>query len=186
MLANILRDYGMQYPLIQKSVGTNFTKKLKDEDIIQSTIRYYIENKVYKLDKEYKISEPLSPLIPKKNAHLVIGFDPIPVLANLDFISEKSFIILNANLKGKKNNKSVGEIVDLLDQLARITISMDFNKLANEVFGNLNAVIFILLGLITREFKELIRKKYLLNLLSSFENDFKQPIEAFDLGYSLV
>ena len=125
-------------------------------------------------------------MIPKKDAHLVIGLDPIPVFANLDYITEKSLIVLNANSGSKKISKSVGEIVDLLDQLARITISMDFDKLANEVFGNLDMVIFILLGLIAKEFKELIRKKYLLKLLRSSKDDLKQLNEAFDLGYSLV
>ena len=185
-LAEILRDYGTQYPLIQKSVGTEFTEKFDDEECTQATIRYYIENRVYKLDKDYRLSEPLSPLIPKKDAHLVIGLDPIPVFANLDYITEKSLIVLNANSGSKKISKSVGEIVDLLDQLARITISMDFDKLANEVFGNLDMVIFILLGLIAKEFKELIRKNYLLKLLRSSKYDLKQLNEAFDLGYSLV
>ena len=172
--------------MIQKSVGTEFTEKFNDDDCIQSTIRYYIENKVYKLDKDYNLSEPLSPLIPKKDAHLVIGLDPFSTYANLDYIAEKTLIILNANPGSRKGLKSVGEIVDLLDQYARITISMDFDKLAKEVFGSLDAVIFILLGVITREFKELILKKYLLNFLSSSEYYFKQHVEAYDLGYSLV
>jgi hypothetical protein len=125
-------------------------------------------------------------MIPKKDSHLVIGLDPFPILANLDYITEKSLIILNTNSEGRKSFKSMGEIVDLLDQLARITISMDFNKLANDVFGNLDCVVFILLGLITKEFKELIRKKYLLDLLKTSEYNFKRYNEAFELGYSLV
>jgi hypothetical protein len=172
--------------LIQKSVGTEFTEKINNEDCILATIRYYIENKVYKLDKEYKLSEPLSPLIPKKDVHLVIGLNPFPVFMNLDYITEKSLIILNNNSGSSKISKSVGEIVDVLDQFARITISMDFNKLANKVFGNLDGLIFILLGVITKQFKELIQKKYILNLLSSSEYNFKQYIEAFELGHSLV
>jgi hypothetical protein len=163
MLADVLQNYGKEYPLIQKSISTEFTKNFDDEECFQSTIRYYIENKVYKLDKDYKLSEPLSPFIPKKDAHLIISLDPFSVCANLDYVAEKSLIVLNTNPESRKSSKSIGEIVDLLDQFARITISMDFNKLANEVFGNLDAVIFILLGLVTREFKELILKKYLLN-----------------------
>ena len=172
--------------MIQKSVGDEFTEKFNDEDYILSTIRYYIENKVYKLDKEYKLSEPLSPLIPKKDAHLVIGLNPFPVFANLDYITEKSLVVLNTNLGSRKSTKSVGEIVDLLDQFARITISMNFNKLANEMFGNLDLIVFILLGLITKQFKELIQKKYILNILSSPKYNIKHNIEAFNLGYSLV
>jgi len=70
--------------------------------------------------------------------------------------------------------------------VTKLEHSMDFDKLANEVFGNLDMVIFILLGLIAKEFKELIRKKYLLKLLRSSKDDLKQLNEAFDLGYSLV
>lgn len=172
--------------MIQKSVGTEYIERFNDEDCIQATIRYYIENRVYKLDKDYTLNEPLSSSIPKKDAHLVIGLDPYPVFANLDYIAEKSLIILNTNIENRKSSKSVGEIVDLLDQFARITISMDFNKLANEVFGNLDTVTFIILGLITKEFKELIRKKYVLNYLRSPEYDLRQKFDAFDLGYSLV
>jgi Pyruvate/2-oxoacid:ferredoxin oxidoreductase gamma subunit len=174
------------YPLIQKSAGTEFKERIDNEECIQSTIRYYIENKIYKLDKDYKLSEPISPLIPKKDAHLVISLDPFSICANLDYVAEKSLIVLNTNPGSRKSSKSVGNIVDLLDQLARITVSMDFNKLANEVFGNLDAVIFIVLGLITKEFKELISKKYLLNYLESSEHNLKLNIEAFDMGYSLV
>ena len=172
--------------MIQKSVGTEFIERLNDETFVQATVRYYIENRIYKLDKDYNLNEPISPLIPKKDAHLVISLDPFSICANLEYVAEKTLIVLNTNPGSRKSSKSVGKIVDLLDQFARITVSMDFNKLANEAFGNLDAVTFIVLGLITNEFKELIRKKYLLNYLESSEHNLKLNFEAFSMGYSLV
>jgi len=186
LLGRILREYGKNYPLIQKSVGTEYCELFDGEDRFQSTVRYYIDNKIYKLDKQYSLEEPLPPRIPKKDAHLVIGLDPHQTLANLDYISEKSFIVLNSHISNQKNTQTVGEIIDLLDQLARDTISMDFNKLAKDVYANLDMSLYIVLGLVTKEFKGLIRKKYILDQLQCLEENSNTRIEAFELGYSLV
>ena len=156
------------------------------EGCIQSTIRYYIDNKIYKLDKQYSLDEPLPSRIPKKDAHLVIGLDPHQTLANVDYISEKSLIVLNSHVSYQNHSQSVGEIIDLLDQLARVTISLDFSKLANEIYGGLDMVMYIVLGLVTKEFKDLIRRKYILDQLQCLENNSKSKTDAFELGYSLV
>ena len=186
LLGNTLREYGKNYPLIQKSVGTEYSEVFNGKDCFQSTVRYYIDNKIYKLDKQYSLDESLPPRIPKKDAHLVIGLDPHQTLAILEYISEKSFIVLNSHISNQKNSQSVGKIIDLLDQLARDTISMDFNKLAKVIYANIDMSLYIVLGLVTKEFKDLIRKKYILDQLQCLENNSKIKIEAFELGYSLV
>lgn len=163
-----------------------YSEEFNSEGCIQSTVRYYIDNKIYKLDKQYSLDEPLSPRIPKKDAHLVIGLDPHQTLANLEYISEKSFIVLNSHISNQSHPKSVGEIIDLLDQLARVTISMNFNKLAKDLYTNRDMGTYIILGLVTKEFKDLIHKKYILEQLRYLENNSQTIIEAFELGYSLV
>ena len=117
---------------------------------------------------------------------MVIGLDPHQTLANLDYISEKSFIVLNSHASDQKNSKSIGEIIDLLDQLARVTISMNFNKLAKDMYSNPEFGIYIVLGLVTKEFKELIRKKYILDQLQGLKSNSETNIDAFDLGYTLI
>ena len=117
---------------------------------------------------------------------MVIGLDPHQTLANVDYISEKSLIVLNSHISDQKHTQSVGEIIDLLDQLARVTISMNFNKLAKDMYSNSDMSTFIVLGLVTKEFKDLISKKYILDQLRRIEDNSKGKINAFELGYSLV
>ena len=189
IIKEILLEYGNRYPLIQKSVGTTLKDELDEKDSLLASVRYYIDNKIYKLDKQYKIDEPLSPLIPLKDAHLVIGFDPHETVRRLEYISEKTLIILNSHVsreEGSNDTQSVGEIINLLDQYARITISMDLFELAAFKFNNSNLSRFILLGMVVNEFKELIHKKEILEILNDNSDDNNNIILAFELGYSLI
>ncbi|TFG02116.1 MAG: hypothetical protein EU542_05675 [Promethearchaeota archaeon] len=196
LLGNILREYGMRFPLIQNVVGTETRGVSQREGSVLATARYLIDSKIYSLDQNFEVEDLISPLIPINDAHLVMGLEPLETIRNLRYISERTVVIMNTHrnyprnviLKTGKTMKypSLGYIIDILDQLARRTISLDFNELAKAKFDNAIYSNVILLGVGAKEFQEVFNKKLMLTLLKDFFGEDSHNLDAFNLGYNLI
>jgi indolepyruvate ferredoxin oxidoreductase beta subunit len=196
LLGNILREYGMRFPLIKNVVGTETRGVSQREGSVLATARYLIDSKIYSLDQNFEVEELISPLIPINDAHLVMGLEPLETIRNLRYISERTVVIMNThrnyprNVILKKENSikypSLGYIIDILDQLARRTISLDFNELAKTKFDDAIYSNVILLGVGAREFQEIFNKKLMLEVLKDFFGKNSLNLDAFNLGYSLI
>lgn len=135
-------------------------------------------------------------MIPINDAHLVLGLEPLETLRNLRFISEQTVVIINTHclfprnvIIGSEKGKeypSIGKIIDILDQIARRTISMDFNKLSEVEFKDSLYANTIILGVGAREYQDIFDKKLMIQFLSEFFGESDKNIEAFKLGYRLV
>jgi len=196
LLGNIIREYGMRFPLIQNVVGTETRGVSQREGSVLATARYLIDSKIYSLDQNFEVDELISPLIPINDAHLVLGLEPLETIRNLRYISERTVVILNTHrnyprnviLKAEKALKypSLGYIIDILDQLARRTISLDFNELAKTKFDDAIYSNVILLGVGAKEFQEVFNKKLMLSVLKDFFGEDSLNLEALKLGYDLI
>jgi indolepyruvate ferredoxin oxidoreductase beta subunit len=196
MLGNILREYGLKVPFIKNVVGTETRGVSQREGSVIASTRYLIESKIYSLEENYETEDLISPLIPLNDAHLVLGLEPLETIRHIKYISEKTVVVLNTHQKyprnviiGSKKEKkypSIGYIIDLLDQLARRTISLNFNelskiKLDDSIYANI-----ILLGVGMREFREIFNKKVMYNLLIDKFGKNSKNLNAFEIGYNLI
>ena len=196
LLGNILRTYGMRTPFIKNVVGTETRGVSQREGSVSATARYLIDSRIYSLDQDYDIDDLISPIIPINDAHLVFGLEPLETIRNLRYISEATVVILNTHrlyprnviIGSEKEKKypSNAEIIDILDQFARRTISMDFNalsklKLNNPIYANI-----IILGVGVKEFREILNKDLMTQVLEDFFKEDKKNLEAFEIGYNLI
>ena len=196
LLGNILRTYGMKSPFIKNVVGTETRGVSQREGSVSATARYLIDSRIYSLDQEYEIDDLISPIIPTNDAHLVFGLEPLETIRNLRYISEATVVILNTHrlyprnvLIGSEKEKkypSNAEIIDLLDQFARRTISMDFNELSKIKLNNSIYANIIILGVGVKEFREILNKDLMIKILGDFFKGDNKNFEAFELGYNLI
>lgn len=196
LLGNILRTYGMRTPFIKNVVGTETRGVSQREGSVSATARYLIDSRIYSLDQNYDVEDLISPIIPMNDAHLVFGLEPLETIRNLRYISEATVVILNTHrlypknviISSEKEKKypSNAEIIDILDQFARRTISMDFNalskiKLNNSIYANI-----IILGVGAKEFREILNKELMIQVLEEYFKGDKKNLEAFEIGYNLI
>jgi indolepyruvate ferredoxin oxidoreductase beta subunit len=196
LLGNILRTYGMKSPFIKNVVGTETRGVSQREGSVSATARYLIDSRIYSLDQEYEIDDLISPIIPTNDAHLVFGLEPLETIRNLRYISEATVVILNTHrlyprnvlISSEKEKKypSNAEIIDILDQFARRTISMDFNELSKIRLNNSIYANIIILGVGVKEFREILNKDLMIKVLEEFFKGDNKNIEAFELGYNLI
>jgi indolepyruvate ferredoxin oxidoreductase beta subunit len=194
LLGKSLRVYAMKTPFIKNVVGTE-TKGISQGSSIMATARYLIESRAYSLEQDYDIEDLISPKIPINDAHLVLGLEPLETIRNIKYISEKTFIVMNTH-KIPSNNMidsdkekrypSVADIIDILDQLARKTVSLDFNELSEVKFNDGKYANIILFGAGVKEFKFFFDKKLIKSILNEIYGQSKKVLEAFELGYSLI
>lgn len=196
LVGNILKNYAMKTPLIKKVVDNidDITSKLNVPQFL--SIRYLIDNRIYSFDQNYCEDDLISPLIPMNDAHLLVGLDPLETYKCTKYISEKTVVIMNVNQNLKmnsinnidesKNEPSIGEIIDVLDQLARRTISMNFTDLAQLQFNNVIFSNYIILGIIVKEFMGIFNRKKIVELISQTNKLGTDSIKAFELGYNLI
>ncbi|TFF90523.1 MAG: hypothetical protein EU548_02605 [Promethearchaeota archaeon] len=195
-LGKILREYGVRFPLIQSVVGTETRGVSQREGSVLATARYLIDSKIYSLDQNFEVEELISPLIPINEAHLVMGLEPLETIRNLRYISERTVVIMNTHrnyprnviLKAETSLKypSLGYIIDILDQIARRTISLDFNELAKRKFDNAIYANILLLGVAAKEFQEVFSTQVMLDVLKDFFGKESLNLDAFNLGYNLI
>ena len=186
----------MKSPFIKNVVGTETRGVSQREGSVSATARYLIDSRIYSLDQEYEIDDLISPIIPTNDAHLVFGLEPLETIRNLRYISEATVVILNTHrlyprnvLIGSEKEKkypSNAEIIDLLDQFARRTISMDFNELSKIKLNNSIYANIIILGVGVKEFREILNKDLMIKILGDFFKGDNKNFEAFELGYNLI
>ena len=197
LIGNILREYGMRASFIKNVVGIETRGVSQREGAVTSTARYLIDSRIYSLDQGYSVDELISPTIPINDAHLVLGLEPLETLRNIKYISEAAVVIMNnhrqfprnviiGSEKEKKKYPSNAEIIDTLDQFARRTISMDFYELAKIKFNDSIYSNIIILGVGAKEFKEILNKDVILDILNDFFEKDKKNLEAFEIGYNLI
>ena len=196
LIGSILREYGMRTALIKNVVGTETRGVSQREGSVTATARYLIDSKVYSLEQGYEVDDLISPLIPINDAHLVLGLEPLETIRNLKYISEATVVILNTHrqyprnvIVGSEKEKkypSNAEILDILDQIARRTISMDFNELSMNKFKNSIYSNVIILGVGAKEYREVFNEEVMINLLNDFFEGDSNNLEAFKLGYNLI
>lgn len=138
----------------------------------------------------------ISPIIPINDAHLILGLEPLETIRNLRYISEQTVVILNTHrlypknviIGSEKEKKypSIADVIDILDQFARRTISMDFNELSKVKFNNPIYSNIIILGVGARAYRDIFYRDLMINVLKNFFRDSKNNLEAFTLGYNLI
>ena len=195
LLGNTLRAYAMKTPFIKNVVGTE-TSGISQESSVSSTARYLIESRAYSLEQNYDVEDLISPKIPINDAHLVLSLEPLETIRSIKYISEKTFVVMNTHQifpskMTRDSNKekmypSVADIIDILDQLARKTVSLDFNELAEVKFNNEMYANIILFGTGIKEFKFFFDKKLIRNIITEIFGDSSKNREAFELGYNLL
>ncbi len=195
LLGKSLRAYAMKTHFIKNVVGTE-TKGVSQGNSITATARYLIESRAYSLEQDYDIEDLISPKIPINDSHLVLGLEPLETIRNIKYISEKTFVIMNThqifpsnattNSDKEKKYPSVADIIDILDQLARKTVSLDFNELSEVKFNDGKYANIILFGAGIKEFKFFFDKKLIKTILNEIYGQSKKGLEAFELGYSLI
>ena len=194
LLGKSLRVYAMKTPFIKNVVGTE-TKGISQGSSIMATARYLIESRAYSLEQDYDIEDLISPKIPINDAHLVFGLEPLETIRNIKYISEKTLIVMNTHqiflndaIDSDKEKKypSVADIIDILDQLARKTVSLDFNELSEVKFNDGKYANIILFGAGVKEFKFFFDKKLIRNILIEIFKDSSKILNAFELGYNLL
>ena len=195
LLGNTLRAYAMKTPFIKNVVGTE-TSGISQESSVSSTARYLIESRAYSLEQNYDVEDLISPKIPINDAHLVLSLEPLETIRSIKYISEKTFVVMNTHQifpskMTRDSNKekiypSVADIIDILDQLARKTVSLDFNELAEVKFNNERYANIILFGTGIKEFKFFFDKKLIRNIITEIFGDSSKNREAFELGYNLL
>ena len=188
---NILQffeEYGQASHFIKKTVSNKKEIKVGNKKASSASVRYLIESSIYSTEPEYKIDDEISPIIPQGEAvHLVIGLDPLEVMNNMKLISEKTLVILNANLYTYDDkNQSVGEIIELLDQYVRRTTCMNFEELALLKFNRSKLASYIMIGVAIKEFIGFFRKDLALKILSNKESEDPNIIKSFETGYNLI
>jgi indolepyruvate ferredoxin oxidoreductase beta subunit len=196
LLGNLLRTYGLNSPLIKNVVGTETRGVSQREGSVMATARYLIESRVYQLDQGYEKEDLISPTIPMNDAHMVLGLEPLETLRNLKYISEQTVVVINAHKRfprdvilkkeGSKQYPSMADIIDLLDQFARRTISMDFNELSKSKYDNAIYANTIILGVAAKEFENVFFKDKLIEIIKKNLKPVELNINAFELGYSLI
>lgn len=183
-----LKEYGQNSRFIIKTVSNREEIKTAGNNSKIASVRFLIESTIYSTEPEYGINDEISIDIPQKAVHLVLGLDPMEVMNNLKLISERTLVILNANLNSSNANGgySVGKIIEILDQYVRTTICLNFEELALLKFNKLYFASFIMMGVAIKEFIGFFRKDLALKILSSkTENDTSNAIKAFEIGYNL-
>jgi hypothetical protein len=195
-LHKILKEYGDRSILIEKGVGSVLNGNLKKKRSVLAYIRYLIDSRVYSLDQNYTRKDLNSSKIPIRDAHLVLGLEPLETLKNLKYVSEKTVVILNTHQidlnqsiqdsKKKITYPSIAQIVDILDQLARKVFALDFNELSISYFNSPNYSTIIELGVGVKEFRDIFYEKLMLTILREFHEDPSRYIRAFELGTSLI
>jgi hypothetical protein len=196
LLRNILKEYGDRSVLIEKAVGSSLDYELQKKRSKKAFVRYLIDSRVYSLDENYTTEDLNSSKIPIRDAHLVLGLEPLATLKNLKYVSEKTVVILNTHQIDLKQNiqdskkkiiyPSIAQIVDILDQLARKVFSLDFNELSTNYFNTPNYNTIIALGGGVKEFRDIFYEKLMLTILREFHEDSSRYIRAFELGTSLI
>jgi len=191
-LGYVLRKYGLKVPFIKNIVGTD----MQNEGNFISTVRYLIEGRIYSLDQGYQVDELISSQIPINDTHLFIGLEPLETMRNLQFISEQTIVIMNTHRYYPKNlmndagiNKKYptnGEIIDILDQLARQTISLNFNELSKLKLDDVKFAHLMILGTSIREFREIFHRKTISAIIKKFYGEASEFLEAFNIGYGLI
>ena len=187
-ILKFLQEYGQLSHYIKKTVSNKKEIKVGGNNLKIASVRYLIESSIYSTEPEYKISDEISPVIPPEGVHLVFGLDPLEVMNNLKLISERTLVILNANLNSynEKRDHSVGQIIELLDQYVRRTICMDFEELALIKFKKSHLASFIMIGVAIKEFTGFFRKDLALKILLSKQNEEPNAIKSFETGYNLI
>ena len=196
LMGNILREYGMRTPFIKNVVGMETRGVSQREGSVSASARYLIDARLYSSGENYEVDDLISPVIPINDAHLVLGLEPLETIRNLKYISEQTLIILNTHklyprnvIIGSEKEKeypSNAEILDILDQIARRVISLDFNELSENKFGNSIYANSIILGAGVKEFREIFFKDFIVELLKDFFKGSQENLDAFELGYNLI
>ena len=195
-LRNILKEYGNRSILIEKAIGSTLDYRSEKKRSKLAFVRYLIDSRIYSLDQNYAIEDLNSSKIPLRDAHLVLGLEPLETLKSLKYISEKTVVILNTHQidikesmqdsKKKINYPSIAQIIDILDQLARKLFALDFNELSINYFNSQNYSTIIALGMGIKEFQDIFYKKLMLTILREFHKDPSRCIDAFELGNELI
>lgn len=196
LMGNILREYGMRTPFIKNVVGMETRGVSQREGSVSASARYLIDARLYSLGENYEINDLISPVIPTNDAHLVLGLEPLETIRNLKYISEQTLVILNTHkhfprnviIGSEKEKKypSTAEILEILDQIARRVISLDFNELSKIQFGNSIYANSIILGVGVKEFREIFFKNFIIDLLKESFRGSQENLDAFELGYNLI
>lgn len=186
----------MKTPFVKNVVGTETRGVSQREGSVSATVRYLIDSRIYTLEQDYEVDDLISPMIPINDAHLVFGLEPLETIRNLRYISEATVVILNTHriyprnviIGSEKDKKypSNAEFIEIIDQFARKTISMDFNELSKIKLNNSIYANIIILGVGAKEFKEILNKDAMIKVLGEFFERDTNNIEAFKIGYNLL
>lgn len=196
LLHTILMEYANKIPFIKKVSGEYNTKTFIRQNSCLASIRYLIESRIYSLEQDHILSDPLPAKIPNKETHLVFGLDPLQTFKSLKFYSEKTVIVLNTHkypfVQGRIGLRhsiiypSLADIVDILDQLVRKIIAVDLYEISTSLFESQGFEHMLMLGIAIKEFTEFYSNKQIALIIREKVKDPEKLIHAFEYGYNLI
>lgn len=131
-------------------VGTETRGAAQREGCVDATIRYSIKEEGEELDPRRGV---YSVLIPTGEADLLIAMEPLEAYRSLNYVSDKTSIILNTYkiLPGTViaeglTYPEIEEMVEVMKELTDKIYPIDANTLCKEKFGDFLRVNVILLG----------------------------------------
>lgn len=149
LLGQILKLAALDHEEINV-VGTETRGAAQREGCVDATIRYSIKEEGEELDPRRGV---YSVLIPTGEADLLIAMEPLEAYRSLNYVSDKTSIILNTYkiLPGTviAEGLTYPEIEDMVEVMKELTdkiYPIDANTLCKETFGDFLRVNVILLG----------------------------------------
>ena len=136
----------------------------------------------------------LSPTVLEGNADVLLGFEPLEVLRNLKFASEKTVVIMSderiapTELAAKKMAyPSMKEIVEKIHSFTKKVIVGETKELAEEA-GSILTRNIVLIGALSASGKMQVKKESLLKALRELvqTKHLEMNVKAFKLGYDYV
>jgi indolepyruvate ferredoxin oxidoreductase beta subunit len=149
LLGQILKLAALDHENINV-VGTETRGAAQREGCVDATIRYSIKEEGEELDPRRGV---YSVLIPTGEADLLIAMEPLEAYRSLNYVSDKTSIILNTYkiLPGTVIAEGliypeIEEMVEVMKELTDKIYPIDANTLCKEKFGDFLRVNVILLG----------------------------------------
>jgi len=146
------------------------------------------------VSSELKIGNYKSSLIEEFNSDMIIGFEPIEIVRNLNKVNKNTKMIINthsivpSNISSQKNSyPNIDEVIDILRENYNYVYPINGSQLAKES-GNILTLNMVLLGAATADETFPISKD---SIIMAMKNNLKANFydmntEAIEKGYEKV
>ncbi|MHA1309619.1 MAG: 2-oxoacid:acceptor oxidoreductase family protein [Candidatus Helarchaeota archaeon] len=189
LLGQILKLATLEHKNIDV-VGTETRGASQREGCVDATIRYAITEEGEEYDPRRGVH---GVLIPTGEADILIAMEPLEAFRNLNYVSEKTNIILNTYkiLPGTVISEGleypeIDDMVEFMKQLTDKIFLINANELSKEVFGDFLRVNVILLGAALATEVLPFNYEEIENILRHKFKDPENNLKALKIGYDEI